>query len=243
MPICIAGMHRSGTSMVARMMYVLGLYLGHENNLMPPQPDNPEGFWEHLQFVRLNDELLSFLGGGWDCPPPLPQGWGAHPGLAPFSERATALCNEFKDHAPWGWKDPRNSLTFEFWRRILPDVKVVVCVRNPEEVAQSLSRRGDSSLAFGYKLWSDYNRTLMSSLQPGRYLVTLFESYFNDPRPELERLSAFAGIPVTAEKLGLAAATVKPALRRNRASLAGLPLDVARFYERLRAEAGATATG
>ena len=36
---------------------------------MPPQADNPEGFWEHLGFVALNDELLSELGGAWDLPP------------------------------------------------------------------------------------------------------------------------------------------------------------------------------
>ena len=33
---------------------------------MPPQADNPEGFWEHLGFVALNDELLNALGGAWD---------------------------------------------------------------------------------------------------------------------------------------------------------------------------------
>ena len=36
---------------------------------MPPQADNPEGFWEHLGFVAVNDEVLGELGGAWDLPP------------------------------------------------------------------------------------------------------------------------------------------------------------------------------
>jgi hypothetical protein len=67
--ICIAGAHRSGTSMVTRLLHACGLYLGPKSELMPAQADNPDGFWEHLGFVRLNDELLNEPGGAWDLPP------------------------------------------------------------------------------------------------------------------------------------------------------------------------------
>src|ERR1700748_2976905 len=68
-PICIAGAHRSGTSMLARLLHSSGLNLGPEKDMMPPAADNPDGFWENLQFVRLNDELLNSAGGAWDLPP------------------------------------------------------------------------------------------------------------------------------------------------------------------------------
>jgi hypothetical protein len=67
--VCIAGAHRSGTSMLTRLLHACGLYLGPESALMPAQADNPEGFWEHLGFVAVNDELLNELGGAWDLPP------------------------------------------------------------------------------------------------------------------------------------------------------------------------------
>jgi hypothetical protein len=51
--ICIAGAHRSGTSIVTRLLHRCGFELGPESDLMPPQADNPDGFWEHLGFVRL----------------------------------------------------------------------------------------------------------------------------------------------------------------------------------------------
>ena len=55
--------------MVTRLLHGCGLYLGPKDALMPPQADNPDGFWEHLSFVALNDELLNALGGAWDLPP------------------------------------------------------------------------------------------------------------------------------------------------------------------------------
>ena len=57
--------HRSGTSIVSDSAGC-GLEFGTKDALMPLQADNPDGFWEHLGFVALNDELLDALGGAWD---------------------------------------------------------------------------------------------------------------------------------------------------------------------------------
>ncbi len=67
--VCIAGAHRSGTSMLTRLLHSLGLALGPQEDLMPAAADNPEGFWENLRVVRLNDELLNLVGAAWDLPP------------------------------------------------------------------------------------------------------------------------------------------------------------------------------
>src|SRR5262245_37878566 len=58
-PICVTGMHRSGTSMVTHLLHVCGLHLGDESLLKAAADDNPEGFWEHEEFVGINDELLA----------------------------------------------------------------------------------------------------------------------------------------------------------------------------------------
>ena len=54
--------------MLTRLLHAGGLYLGPKDALMPPQADNPDGFWEHLGFVAVNDELLNALGGAWALP-------------------------------------------------------------------------------------------------------------------------------------------------------------------------------
>src|SRR5260370_25326723 len=143
MPTCITGMHRSGTSMVAKLLYLSGLYLGPENELIPATPDNPDGHWENAQFIELNDEILNELGGGWDHPPLLPDGWcrGEADGqpapqrLLPLKEKAGALVERFQEHEPWGWKDPRASLTLPFWKSLLPWLKGVISLRNPLEAS------------------------------------------------------------------------------------------------------------
>jgi len=88
--VCIAGAHRSGTSMLTRLLHTCGLYLGPENDLMPPQADNPEGFWEHLGLVALNDELLNELGGAWDLPPKADEDF-THARLDPLRLKARLL--------------------------------------------------------------------------------------------------------------------------------------------------------
>ena len=57
--VCIAGMHRSGTSMVARILSECGVYLGEPTELLPPAPDNVAGPFEHKEFLQLNDEVLA----------------------------------------------------------------------------------------------------------------------------------------------------------------------------------------
>ena len=73
--VFVLGMHRSGTSAVARAVSLLGFSLGDQADLIPPGPDNPRGFWESKSLVVLNDELLSALGGSWDAPPSPSPGW------------------------------------------------------------------------------------------------------------------------------------------------------------------------
>ena len=82
MPISIAGMHRSGTSMVSRLLNLCGLYLGPESQLWPPGPDNPEGYWENMHFVEINDRLLAHLDAGWDLAPAVCGGWELRSELA-----------------------------------------------------------------------------------------------------------------------------------------------------------------
>jgi len=91
--------------------------------------------------MAINDNILKKFGGSWDMPPDAPDGWENNPDLTPERSAAEKLVKTFDDNNYWGWKDPRSSLTTPFWNSILPDLKVLVCVRNPCEVAESLNKR------------------------------------------------------------------------------------------------------
>ena len=144
---CIAGAHRSGTSMVTRLLHTCGLDLGPASDLMPSAPDNPDGFWENLNFVAMNDELLNELGGAWDLPPRATR--FADKRFDAVRVRARLLVSAFSQSKVWGWKDPRNSLTLPFWRAIVPKLRTIIVVRNPLEAAYSLHQRNGVSVHLG----------------------------------------------------------------------------------------------
>jgi hypothetical protein len=215
-PTAIAGMHRSGTSMVARLLNRAGMYLGDEADLIPASPENPDGYWEHAEFVDLNEALLHELGGGWDCPVTLPPDWQALDCLEPLRTRAGQLIDAFEGHESWGWKDPRTSLVLPFWRALAPGTQVVLCLRHPLEVALSLRRRGMSSYSLSLSLWETYNRQVVEATDPGSRIITHYESYFEDPARQLARISEFAGMHPSRRAVTRATASVNLANRHSR---------------------------
>lgn len=221
MPICIAGMHRSGTSMIARMLNLCGLYLGEEDALHGAQADNPEGFWEHKRFQDLDDRILQLFGGAWDTPPQLPPNWLEDQRLRPLQEEAKCLVAEFEGYGNWGWKDPRNSLVLPFWQAIIPDLKVLVSLRNPLDVAASLTKRGYASQTFGVQLWKTYAEALEKDLGENT-LWTHYSSYFADPATEIARVAAFCGLHPDADDLNAAVATVAGGLRHSETTVLDL---------------------
>src|SRR5437773_2860995 len=180
--------------MLTRLLHVCGLYLGPKDELMPAQTDNPDGFWEHLGFVALNDELLNELGGAWDLPPKTDENFD-HARLDPLRMKARLLIERFNSAGLWGWKDPRNSLTLPFWQNLLPGVKTLIMVRNPLEVARSMMERNGTSYSFGLRLWEIYNRRLIETASKQERLVTYYDLFFENAEAELRRIAHFTGLP------------------------------------------------
>lgn len=218
--VCVAGMHRSGTSMVAQLLDRCGLYLGRRDQIIPPTTSNVDGHWEHQEIVSLNDAILAAMGGAWDLPPELAHGWEKSPLLDPLKARALTLIARFSEQQVRGWKDPRASLTLPFWLELLPKMKVVVCLRDPVEVALSLQRRSYSSLQFGCSLWRRYNEHLLEALHPERAAVVHYDAFFSSGGGELRRLLKFAGIEADDETIEKCVRSIRADLRHNRATSA-----------------------
>jgi len=179
--------------MVTRLLHRCGLELGPESDLMPPQADNPEGFWEHLGFVTLNEELLNELGGAWDLPPNADENF-TQARLDPLRMKARLLIEGFDSARVWGWKDPRNSLTLPFWQDLLQGLKTLIVVRNPLEVAYSMRERNGTSFSLGLRLWEIYNRRLIEKANEQQRLVTHYDLFFDDAETELRRIAEFTGL-------------------------------------------------
>jgi hypothetical protein len=242
MPVCIAGMHRSGTSMVAKLLYESGLYLGPESDLIPPGPGNPEGFWENRRFVQINARILKELRGGWDYPPPIPDDWSVEP-LGSLRVRAEAVLADFAGREPWGWKDPRNCITLPFWQQMLDSLNVVLVVRNPLETAESLRKRNGFSYALGLALWHTYYQRVRDVTSASERIVSHYDVYFRDPGTELRRVLKFLDLPVDEDVVERATATLVDEARHYRLTTqdlrkAGAAPELIDLYRELCVEAG-----
>lgn len=156
----ILGMHRSATSLAAKGLHDAGVHMGED--LLGAMPSNDYGHFENRRFVELNDAILDRAGGSWANPPLEEKIINAGRQL---SERIKqTIANESAGHELWGWKDPRTTLTIGCYWQHLENPHLVICFRNPVQVAVSLQKRDGFPLAKGMALANEYNKRLMDFL-------------------------------------------------------------------------------
>jgi hypothetical protein len=229
-PVIITGMHRSGTSLLASLLHRAGLHLG--DRLLGPGPANRQGYFEDLDFVELQDDVLAALGTTIFLPVP-PRGT---PGDG-HRARARELIAARERRAAWGWKDPRSSLLLDFWLDLAPDARFVLAYRRPAEVVDSLRRRRDPALYRQYPgavvlerigvprfrarhalhVWCEYNEAVVSFAERhvDRCHVVRSDALETSLPPVLETL-ARGGIPLDASIDP--AATIDPTMIVRRAA-------------------------
>jgi hypothetical protein len=203
-------MSRSGTSLTARVLNLAGVYLGSDEELLGgdlrhlsgegeavlarAREANPDGFFEHYRLMRLNERLLRALGGNWREPPTLSAGWEGSDAVATEREEALALLEEsFGGHPLWGWKDPRNSLTLPFWQSLVPEMRYVICLRNPLDVAASLKRRDGMPVEQGLELFRIYITAALARTAGRPRLLVRYEDFFADRVGTAQCLARFVG--------------------------------------------------
>ena len=192
--ICVLGVHRSGTSLLSRIVDLLGVSLGPPEHLTPPNSANPRGFWENFRLVDLNNRLLLHLGGRWNDPPSLSEGWEVSPGLELLhQEAAKTIAEEFGDKPVWGWKDPRSCITLPFWQRIIPSMRYVICLRNPLDVVLSLQARDKMDPERAAYLWFAYVNSMIRHTEGFDRIMVFHHDFFQDWREWVRRLSRFVG--------------------------------------------------
>lgn len=192
--LVLAGMHRSGTSLLASVVLRAGVDLG--SAFLPPGRGNRRGHFEDLDFYRFHQGCLERREVSLFS---VPDGW--EPELTPEEEAAAReLVAGRADKPIWGFKDPRTTLFLEVWDRLLPDPLYLLLYRHPVEVALSLLRRGidqevqeDPRLAF--RAWRSYNERILQfrRTHPGRCLLWNVAGAVGSLEASVGRLEAWLG--------------------------------------------------
>lgn len=235
---------RTGTSVIARILGLLGIYLGSNDDLLAPNPENPYGFWEHRDIIALNEELLARFDGTWYEPPELPPGWETDSSIEDLRERSQELIRaKFAGRPQWGWKDPRTCLTLPFWQLLIPSLRYIVCVRSPIETARSLEamwwvrRRLTDPFTQGVDLWFEYTQRALEQTRRRRRLLVFYEDVLGDWRREASRLATFVDRtePLASKRLERAIEEfVQPTLRHQWATPTNTGHPAEQLYLELR---------
>jgi hypothetical protein len=154
--ILIAGMHRSGTSALSRVLNLVGCT--HPQNLVEANYANASGYWESERLSLFNDDILKAAGSSWDDWANYAPDWIDSPMMGTFARQATKLYSEeFGDADLTVFKDPRLCRLLPFWLPILQSEKidpyVILPIRNPNEVAASLTKRNGLDHYYGHLFW------------------------------------------------------------------------------------------
>ena len=161
-PIIISGMHRSGTSLLSRIIEKTGVFLGKYK-----QRNN-----ESLYFLQLNRYIMSLNdGSSWDNPKKISKkdnflineiSLKIQPLLNNrknylYYGKKALICRKsfFYHQSRWGWKDPRNIFTIPIWKNIFPNSKIIIIKRHPIDVYQSLAKRSlRKNMSFLMKIYN-----------------------------------------------------------------------------------------
>jgi hypothetical protein len=201
--VVVLGMHRSGTSAVARGLQTLGVDLG--NSLIGGLPDNNEkGFWEDKEVNAFNEGLLARLDSSWDR-------------LANFNDErlkldrwsdlrsaAVALLGrKLEPGRVFGLKDPRMCLLLAFWRDVFAEIDVrasyLVVVRSPIAVAASLAKRDGFPAIKGVLLWAKYSVAAIRATHDQRRVFTAYDAIMDAPQREMKRVAHALDLPAIAD--------------------------------------------
>jgi len=185
--------------MVADLLRRCGLFLGPDNKLMGANDSNLMGHFEHREFLEINQALLKYLGGSWENPPVSRPGWEEDPALNNFAREAQLLLETFADSSHWGWKEPRTTILLPFWKRLIPNLHFIICIRNPLEVARSIAKRDGLSLSAAAYLWNLYTKAAIRDTANCRRVLTFYENYFDNPREEVNKVVNFCDLKMPTE--------------------------------------------
>jgi hypothetical protein len=193
--VLVLGMHRSGTSLCAHTLSAMGIDMADE---IRAGSSNTKGHWERGEILEFHDRILSFFNRGYYSPfhdLPLPIAWWADPRVAEVRREIVEFLKTRMREGLFGFKDPRTVRMMPIWHQILKELrlapKIVFCLRNPAQVARSLSARDGLDADVAEYRWFSYVADFFRYTN-GYDICTLeYETWFDEPSTNLGKLLNF----------------------------------------------------
>lgn len=196
---CVLGMHRSGTSIIARSLPVFGISLAAP--YIPEDENNPTGYWEDKDIVQLNQQLLEALDLSWDGLRLLHDTDFHTPKVRSLLLEGVQLIRSRlgNSSSAWGFKDPRTIRVLPFWLEIFACVGVepvfLLPIRHPANVARSIALRDGLSPTHAGMLWLVHTLPNLSLLRGHLHHFLFYEDLLDRPKEVMADLEQFFELP------------------------------------------------
>ena len=168
--LIIAGMHRSGTSVVSNWLHKCSLNIG--DNLLGADIGNPEGHFEDVDFYRFHEDVLqdNHLSKFGYVNRPIQR-------LSYCQEEKLKAITNFKSkiYSQWGWKEPRTCLFLTHYRRLIPDAYYLIVLRDHISTVNSLIVRDFKYVDAKYMNRNWFSRLIWKSLRRERRRKKLYK--------------------------------------------------------------------
>ena len=192
------GMHKSGTTLLSRILHESGISM-IEEPIQQADYDSGQVFERHT-VVKINKEMLNW--GSLSSLDVIPSG-PVVPSPQQWAEMRAMIQACEEQHPNWGFKDPRCCLTYESWAAELPPHKIVAIYRSYREVLEHYRFHSFMSYPFhklrkALKAWIYYNERLVAVLRATEspVMILRYEDLMTS-ETEFRRLSRFVGCELT----------------------------------------------
>jgi hypothetical protein len=192
--LLVLGMHRSGTSLTARLLECFGAL--NSKKTIHIQLDNPKGFFEDHDIYRFNEtKLLPRLGNNWHSIGFVDWNKIIESELSELEVEAVNILksNYSIENRLSILKEPRIGILLPFWLCAINkagyDVKIVCSIRDPLSVARSLRARNGFSITHGGMLYITYWLSILSNIQDLPVAFIEFDEIIEDPARVLGAVS------------------------------------------------------
>ena len=202
----VIGNPRAGTSAISHFLSNCGVDFGDPANFIDTSIHKHNPIFFELEWVnRLNEEVMSLLGGKWGQDFLPDETDFDHPTLALLREKGLKRLAELAPEATTiGLKDPRFCFTFPFWNRLLrdagADLRLVWSIRSIHATLESNQRLNGWPVQHGWSFLIQSMLCCRYFTRNERVVFLDYDEMVSHPEPFAERalgLLEFTSVPVS----------------------------------------------
>jgi hypothetical protein len=199
--LLVLGMHRSGTSVTARLLECLGAV--NSDGLMPATAENPQGFFEDNDVYQFNEfKFLPRLGRAWHSTAEVDWSNLSDTDRSKYALQALEIVkkNYSLSNSLSVLKEPRLGILVPFWLAVLQhagfNTKIVCAVRDPVSVIRSLNKAYGLSLPHAGMLYVNYWLSILKYCGDLEVSFVQYDEIFVNPAKSLRDVASKLSLPL-----------------------------------------------